>query len=378
MVSLAVGGIALSSIYAVGSSATRHFREQQRISAAQTSLRAAMATLKHDFQRAGFMSTPDTRGPAQACSLPAALQDGWIGGVNGYTKNAAKPSKLDPNGLNAAAKDKNGTDEFFSVDQVWLTGNYVTSGEYPNISVSSDGLTVSIPMGWQSFQRDFSEWSGGTAGSCNETVFRAAFPVDRLVRLHAQNGTYSYATVAGADCVGDATKTATVTLRNSVPTNCNMEGGWIAPVSTMFYRVEDADPVRAEDDALGRTTVLRRTEVKPDDRLKPVETQGGVRIEDRSLLDYIVRFKVDFLMLDPPGDTRISYVPMTQAEWTTSPQRARAAIIDLAVRTPQQESDFVQNVPTAAFKIFQPGRGAARVRRMHAEVLMPNVANRNL
>jgi prepilin-type N-terminal cleavage/methylation domain-containing protein len=375
MVSLTVGGIALGSIYAVGAASTRHFREQQRISAAQTSLRSAMATLKHDFQRAGFMSTPNSLAAAQACSMPTKLQNDWIGAVNGYKKNATKPSKLDLTGKNTV-KDADGND-FYSVDSVWLTGNYATSGEYPNISVADGRMSINIPMGWQSFQRDFTEWSGDNTLACNQIVFSTAFPANRLVRLHAQNGTFSYAITTGARC--DAT-TAIVDLSEPLPDNCNMEGGWIAPVNTMYYRVEDADADH-EDDPLKNTTVLKRTEVMPEKRTDALESQIGgktVVLEDRWLLDYVVRFKVDFLMLDPQrSNDRISYVPMTEAEVLEAPQRVRGAIIDIAVRTPKQESDFTQDVPTSAFKLFE-GKGAARVRRMRAELLLPNIANRNL
>lgn len=379
MVSLAVGGIALSSIYAIGAASTRHFREQQRISAAQTSLRSAMATLKNDFQRAGYMSSPNTLRPGQVCAPPAAVQDGWVGAVNGLAKSVTKPTQLDPGGLNKDAKDpRDPAVEFYSVDQVWLTGNYATSGEYPNISVSPDGTTVSIPMDWQSFQRDFAEWSGTNLGNCNQAVFQSVFPEDRLVRLQAQNGTFFFGRILSAACNGNATGgTATVTLRDAVPPNCNMDGGWIAPVNTMFYRVMNAEA--GEDDAQKRTTVLRRSEVKAESRLELLEATIGadrIRVEDRSLLDYVVRFKVDFLMFND-ANTGISHVPMTETEWRDNPQRVRGAIIDIATRTPQQETDFTQNVPNAAFKLYS-GKGAARVRRMRAELLLPNVANRNL
>jgi prepilin-type N-terminal cleavage/methylation domain-containing protein len=375
MVSLTVGGIALSSIYAIGAASTRHFREQQRISASQTSLRAAMATLKHDFQRAGFMSTPSSEITGEVCAPPNGVQNRWLRAVNGFKKaDAAKPSKLDPETLNPV-KDKDGS-EFFSVDEVWLTGNYTTSGEYPNITVAADGLTVTIPTAWQSFRRDFTDWSN-IASSCDEIAFVAAFPPGRLVRLHAQNGTFYYGIVESSLCT---TNTATVVLTEPMPSNCNMEGGWISPVNVMYYRVEDADAARDEDDVLKRTTVLRRTEVKPAQLTSPLEgTVDGklVNLEDRSLLDYVVRFKVDFLMLETLNNTRISYVPMTELEWRDAPQRVRGAIIDLAVRTPQQEPDFTQDVPTSAFKLFK-GKGAARVRRLRAELLLPNIASRNL
>lgn len=372
MIALTVGGIALSSIYAIGAASTRHFQGQQRVSAAQTSLRAGMATLKHDFARAGFMSTPNSRQPGEVCSEASMVQDRWVGAVNGYAKRAAKPSHFDPDGLNITKPE-----EFFTVDRVWLTGNFATSGEYPNISVTPDGSEVSVPMGWQSFQRDFAEWSGPNVANCSLTAFQSAFPEGRLVRLHAQNGTFFYSRVSGTACNGDTTGTATIKLQDPVPAICNMNGGWIAPVNTMFYRVVDADADHGEDDALKRNTVLRRTEVTPEAREQELTATVGsdkILVDDRALLDYVVRFSVDFFGM---FDGRVSYVTMTEAEWLANPERIRGVRLDLAVRTPQQETDFNNDVPMAAFKLYK-GQGAARVRRLRAELLLPNVANRNL
>jgi prepilin-type N-terminal cleavage/methylation domain-containing protein len=374
MISLTVGGIALGSIYAIGSASTRHFRGQSRISSAQTSLRAAMGTLKHDFQRAGFLSTPNSRIPGEVCAEIGSVEERWVGAVNNYAKRAAKPNHMDPDGLNSNVV--NGTDkDFFGTDQVWLTGNYATSGEYPNISVSSDGLTITVPMAWQSFQRDFTEWTGVNVSSCNAGVFEAAFAEDRLVRLHAQNGTFFYSRVSSTTCIGDATGAATVTLKDAVPSVCNMNGGWIAPVNTMWYRVTNAET--ADDDAQKRVTVLKRSEVKADARttlLTAAVAADRIVVEDRTLLDFVVRFNVDFLGM---FDGKVSYQPMTQAEWLANPERIRGVVLDVAVRTSQQETDFTNDVPVAAFKVY-PGLGAARVRRMHAELLLPNIANRNL
>ena len=368
MVSLTVGGIALSSIYAIGSASTRFFRDQQRISAAQTSLRGAMDVLKHDFERAGYLSSPNTRAVGEACAAAAFAQGGWVGAINGYTKNITKPGKFDPGNLNPSAAS------FFTFDDVWLTGNFATSGEYANISVSADGITVTIPMGWQSFQRDFTEWSGTAAGTCSLAVFQATFPNGRMVRLHGMNGTFFYARVNTSTC-SDATATATLTLQDAVPSNCSMNGGWIAPVNTMYYHVADSNT--QEDDALKRLVVLRRQEVLPSNRTQVLNVMQGsdsVPVEDRALLDYVVKFNVSFLGM---FDGAFSRVPMTDLEYAAYPERVRGVIIELGVRTSQQDSEFTSLVPTAAFKVVA-GVGAARVRRLRAELLLPNIAYRNL
>ncbi|HET6339704.1 MAG TPA: prepilin-type N-terminal cleavage/methylation domain-containing protein, partial [Polyangiales bacterium] len=69
MVSLCVGGIAISSLYAVGAASTRHFREQQRISTTQSSLRSAMNQIKRDFARAGYLATPNVAANGESCGV---------------------------------------------------------------------------------------------------------------------------------------------------------------------------------------------------------------------------------------------------------------------------------------------------------------------
>lgn len=368
MVALTVGGIALGSLYAVGSASTRHFREQQRISAAQTSLRSAMEQVKHDIQRAGFLGSPlaslagEMCGTVAGAGVDAANQ---LAAVAGYRQAVTPlPTYMDPAGLNAAGG--------YTLDQLWLTGNYATSGEYPNIAINNN--TITIPMNWQSFRRDFTQWSGASVGDCDQAAFAAAFPVGRMVRLHSLNNSFFYSRVGSANCTGNIA--ATVVLADAVPAACNMNGGWISPLSTLMYGVTNATDGEGGSDK--RMTVLRRTEVQPGSRINALTTisGGSVPVDDRALLDYVVAFSVQF-MAPQTLAAKMDYGLVGQTVVNAAPQRVRGATIDIAVRTAQHEFDFMSDVPRAAFKVYsQPG--AARVRRAHAEVLMTNVANRRL
>jgi prepilin-type N-terminal cleavage/methylation domain-containing protein len=378
MVALTVGGIAIGSLYAVGSASTRHFRDQQRVAAAQTSLRAAMDQLKHDFQRAGFMSTPNSTLAGEACFPPQNLngqQNDRLAAVYWYLKGVAAPTNMDPASLNTA-------DPYFTVDDVILSGNFATSGEYPNISVDTDGVTVTVPMAWQSFRRDFTEWNGTTtAGDCNAVAFDQAFPVGRLVRLHAMNGGMFYSRVSRTACTGNgrvgSPDNAVIILKDAVPPTCNMTGGWIAPVNTMRYWVSNADANADSNDT--RMTVLRRTEMLPNDHINMLTAAGTtVPIEDRAILDYVVRFTADFIMRDV--NTRVmNYSLRSQNDVVNNPEYIRGVVLEVAVRTAQAEPDFTNNVPGAMFRLnTQLGSGAARVRRARAELLLPNIAARGL
>ena len=63
MVALTVGGIAISSIYAIGAASTNVFRVQNEVSNAQSTLRMAMEQVKRDLVRAGYMATPRADSP---------------------------------------------------------------------------------------------------------------------------------------------------------------------------------------------------------------------------------------------------------------------------------------------------------------------------
>jgi hypothetical protein len=375
MVALAVGGIALGSLYAVGSASQRHFRQQQRISATQTSLRAAMDALKHDFQRAGFMGTPNAQMAGELCSDPGAIDpNNKLAAVAGFVKKV-QPASLE------ATPPLNDTN-YYTTDQLWLSGNYATSGEYAGINIRSDGVTVDIPMVWESFRRDFTVWSGASAGTCVPDTFAAAFPVGRMVRLHGRSERNFYSYVDSVTCTGT---TATVKLTSQVPAICNMTGGWIAPVNFMKYWVTDSTAAEGNRIGNNRISVLRRTEVQARQRDKALlSPTNNSPIDDRAILDYVVRFNVDFMLRVSTNPNVIDFVPATLADTIQYPERVRGVIIDLVARTAEHEPDFFSaGDPRSAwwskysFKLY-PTQGAARVRRAHAEVLMPNIAYRQM
>lgn len=367
MVALTVGGIALGSLYSIGAASTRHFREQQRISAAQTSLRSAMEQIKHDLQRAGFLGTPSTLVAGEICAPVTSVDTAnQFAAIAGYRKRVTPlPTQLDPSGLNSDPND-------FSVDQLWVMGNYATSGEYANIALGSDNKTITLPNNWQSFRRDFTLWTGSNAGNCDTAAFSAAFPPGRIVRLHSLNGGYFYAKVSSTTCTGTAP--ATIVLVDQVPAVCNMNGGWISPLGVLRYRVENG--LEAEGASDKRMTVLRRAEVKPESR-DTILTLNSVPTDDRALLDYVVHFSIDFMLAASTGSAVMDYGLATQTAVLSKPQAVRGAVIDIAVRTSQQEPDFTSDIPRQAFRVYSQ-RGAARVRRAHAEVLLTNIANRGL
>lgn len=382
MVSLTVGGIAISSLYAVGATSTRHFREQQRISTTQSSLRSAMNQLKRDFSRAGYLATPNASANGESCGIAptaplndpsTAIGSGRLAAISSYHKAVAKPLTLDPDNLNPK----------FTIDDVTLMGNYATSGEYMGITISPTLQSFTVPTTTQSFTRDFTSWyaaGGVAAGACSNVALQAAFPTGRLVRVRNLADTNGFAQVANATC-GPSATTATINVQSQIA-GCNPSGGWISPINTIRYHVVDStgtEMSRVQISAKNRVAVLRRTEVDPADKGTPLTVvDAGVNrsADDRAVLDYVVGFSVNFLV-HPAGQPRnVPLTPGLEAEVQATPQFIRGAIIELAARTSEHEPDMDVSLSSARlppFRVFTTP-GAARTRSLHAELFLPNIA----
>jgi prepilin-type N-terminal cleavage/methylation domain-containing protein len=381
MVALTVGGIAVSSLYAVGSASTRHFREQQRISTTQSSLRSAMNQIKRDFARAGFLGTPNASLQSEFCGTrpggainvtTGAVDTGRLAAISSLQKNVALPNQLDPDGLNPVLA---------RIDDVTLIGNYSTTGEYSTVTLSGNRTTASIPYTTQSFRRDFTNWfaaNGLAAGTCDNTAVANVFLPGRLVRVRNMLDTSSYAIINTAQC-NNGTGTADIAMTSAVPSQCNATGGWISPLNVIRYRAVNAAGTEVSRVGDNRIAVLRRTEVDPQAKGNPLQVVvGGTRqdVDNRSVLDYLVRFQVDFLMHDTTGPTNYSLVPATQAAVLANPEWVRSAIIEIAARTSEHEPDMDVSANTLRLPPFRVLRtqGGARIRALRAEIFLPNIA----
>jgi prepilin-type N-terminal cleavage/methylation domain-containing protein len=377
MIALTAGGIAIGAIYSIGAASTKHFRQQQRISVTQTSLRQAMDQLKRDFARAGFLATPNAAIANETCAQPSpAINDTntnpprRLAAISGYTQGdtqgSQEPTSLDPDNLN----------KWDGVDIVYLMGNYATTGEYPILSLAADNITVTLVQDSQSYRRDFTEWTGATAGSCNLDAFTAAFPVGRMVRVHTLTERNFYSKVQSVTCAGTAA--ATVVLTDAVPASCTVANGWISPVNTLRYSVVNATGVQVSRTGDNRVAVLRRTEVKPDDKDNVLPQPGSlVPMDDRAILDSVVNFRISFMMRQTASRV-VNFAPSTDLLVRANPEQVRGVIIDLSARTPEHELDFFNTGTNLVFQVLPGVQGAARVRRLRAEVMMPNIAYRQL
>jgi hypothetical protein len=231
-------------------------------------------------------------------------------------------------------------------------------------------------MNWQSFQRDFTVWSGANAGQCNTPAFDAAFPVGRMVRVHTQADRSFFTTISAASCIGNGP--VTLTLTRGVPAACNANNGWISPVNTMRYTVENATGDEASrTGGANMVAVLHRTEVDPSNKGLPLTVPGSTQVvDDRSVLDYVINFSLDF-MIARGAPPQVDFVPTTDAVVRATPQQVRGVIINLAARTAEHEPEFTSNILGGRFPL-RTAIGGARVRTLRAEILLPNIANRGL
>lgn len=385
MVAMTVGGVVISSIYAIGSASTRHFREQQRVSTTQSSLRVAMNQLKRDLQRAGYLGTPNVSLDGESCAgdpgaplnaTGTARDLGRLAAISAYHRGVARPSFLDPNNLNA---------DWATVDEIILMANYSTSGEYRGVQLNGTRDGVVVPITSQSFKRDFSHWyaaGGQAAETCNQTALQAAFVPGRLVRVHGKSDRNAYAVSDGATCTSAST-VASIDFKASLSPACsNLEGGWVSPLNAIRYRVENAAGVEDSRSSPETVAVLRRTEVDPSAKGQALTaTIGGVErnVDDRVVLDHIVRFSVEFLLTNASNAPRtLNFVPADQPVVQADPQRVRGAIVELVARTPEHESEMSSSVPGLRPFKLSPTRGAARTRSLRAELLLQNIAYRSL
>ncbi|HEX7477763.1 MAG TPA: prepilin-type N-terminal cleavage/methylation domain-containing protein [Polyangiales bacterium] len=398
MVALTIGGVALTSIYAVGAASTRHFREQARISTTQTSVRMAMETIKKDFQRAGYFGTPNAEVQPERCGgglPPTSLTPGAykLAAVTDFFDRVAGVD-TPPAYVDSTTSQVN--KPYIALDSVALVGNYTTTGEYPMRSFSTN--TVRLAQDSYSFQRDF--WYNGPSPPADRLLISSvtsAFALGRMVRLHAAGETFMFTTVNGPPTVSLPDVQVPVAA-STAPSGCAVTtGGWIAPVNKIQYRVMEGTYSEASRLSTGgKFGILKRTEVDPTvapDTTTGVITalndaSGSAPLDDRSVLDYVVNFNLRFVMAVKGANNRsvpntVNWVAAPAADVHDLPHEIIGVIIDLAARTPEQEPSmsylagsfgtFTESGPRT-FRVFTDRPGAARVRAAHAELLLPNIA----
>jgi prepilin-type N-terminal cleavage/methylation domain-containing protein len=390
MVALAVGALAITSVYTLGAASSRQFGEQRRISNVQTSLRAAMNQIKQDIARAGYLGSPNAAATGETCMttrVPVAID---------FLNNPpADFALVDPNNQHGGLQ----------ADRLVLTGAYETRTDYLITQLDDTGTTAGFQSIWHSFRRDFSNWwaTPPAPGQVNVNDFTSAFQPNRWMRLQNQQGFKFFVAITASGL--DANGMAQVTFANdplpigSPCVGAHMAEARAAPLSMIRYRLVPLTQPNVDDIAIkGSSAQLVREEIVPvagAAALDPTQSALFPNTIARTLLDYVVNFDVDFVV-DTRSRAGTGTLPClvlfddgvaTSAPACAStgwlPEGVRSVVITLSVRTPEQDPRFawlarVAGQPVTRYQ-FNPGRpGAARVRTMRAEILVSNLAQAGL
>ena len=387
MVALTVGGLAISTFYGVARETNRFFQEQHRITSLQDRLRHAMAQVKRDFQRAGYLSASNlaTMPDAKRCRPPGApltTAGNRIAGIMQY--NADFPGQL-LSGLDPALRYS--ADANVRADRVWLLGNFETSSMYQGVDFDpTTPATVTLTtQTTYAARRDFGAWQLGTPAILDAAAFNAAFRINRPIVIGAPNGTRHFALPTAISTLGFAAGTGIVFNIDPPATGplgvCQLGGGWIAPLEVIEYQVLPIDS--AGTAAAARNAALRLDAADPVPQLhrREIDLTTGAPMaggEDRVVLEYVVAFRLGFIndagTLTNQDQDNISWVE-NSGNANINPETIRAVRVLLAARSAGQDVNFAlgQN-PLQSFQMDRNRRGAARVRSMRADIFIPNLA----
>lgn len=387
MVALVAGLVVISAAYYIGGASARHFAEQQRIGQTQTAVRMAMMQLEADIERAGLHGSPNsTSAPNCGVAPPNRIQavDFTPDHYTGALPNA-------------------GNNPGVAADRLILTGNYATSDAYLVNTLGPTGGQVVLQPNWQAMRRDFGQW--GTPDPLDVPApppfdvdrFQQVFRAGRMLRLLTTAGKELFVTIQGTDPGGAGMQGPVINISPNIPVGDLCVGGLadgalVAPLVRIEYAVVDpagdaslavlTDPASnaALEAALGRNNaVLVRRELD----FNGAVIAGTTRI----VMEFVADFQFSFVF-----DTSAPGVPPNLIRATdgaavgilnATPEQLRSVSIDLAARTRQHEARFafvprtdpaVQ--PLTSYQVTTNVPGAARVRSLHSEVLLPNVAYR--
>lgn len=407
MVALTVGGIAITSIYAVGAASSRTFQQQQQIATTQTALRMAVNQVKRDIARAGYLATPNVQSPGQSCGgdEPGIDNPGGSGRLAAFSnyQNDVILTNAGPDANTGIDPTGNNRQNGFTTDEVVLFANYETASDYSGLKVPnpSRGNELTLEQSWQSFTKDFTTWYR-PAGVYDPAAFQDAFRVGRLARVYTPRRMRHFSRIASTGNPIVVGAPVPFTLNQAIPPSCvdDANQGSVAPVSAIRYFARNATGNEAERfNTTDPVAQLIRQEVQPDDKRTPLIPAVGQNApgNTRAVVDYLVAFNLAFTMTDitPPqqpdnyvlGATvpgRILAGNAAAAAVNANPETIRAVTIDLAVRAPQVDptlpwtqlgcSGLLDPRQGICFQVSTQYQAAARVRRMRAEVFVPNVA----
>jgi prepilin-type N-terminal cleavage/methylation domain-containing protein len=382
LVAMGLTSVVAVGLYAISMVASQSFQQQQRVSEIQLRVRNAMEMLRADIQRAGYMASPASIVDPQVCPRRA--------GIQALFAQIAEPNPT-----------HNPTDNLgIAPVRLVLTGNYSSTDEYPVAGINSAIVYL------QHQQPAFAYRVRSQADM--DRIFK-----NRVLRLMGSNGQMQFGFVTSTSFSASAGTYPSLSLATapvvigqaagSGSAGCGIAGvgtgATVAPITTVEYAIETAEQLSAshsnafagaEAFVAGKTDLVRR-ELTADTSGEWTPVAGSERI----IAEYAVDLDVAAVIAEPNalgqpmlrrlafGDAQNFVLLGTAGTSGALPQRVRGLRVRLSARERTQDPDFgwTARQPTDAltrFRIFSGQLGAARVRSLTTEIMLPNVASRNL
>ncbi|MCA9580185.1 MAG: prepilin-type N-terminal cleavage/methylation domain-containing protein [Myxococcales bacterium] len=386
MVALTIGSMAITSIYFVSSASSRHFREQQQVAQTQNALRLAAERVRKDLLRAGFVASPY-----------AELDSERQGCVSSDDADVQALSLLD--GEQTADFSLTTENPFTEFDELRLMGNYMTADEYR--AEVQTATQVKIQINNQAFQRSF----GVIGTTYSDAVFEEVFKPGRYLRVVHKGGGKNFHRITAVD--GTAA-IRTVDIDPALDSNCSaiLDLVDVAPIAHIQYKTEifrtaGGEKFEGTDVLTGQSGAEAPTLVRREIKFNAADPIDLTVNTAQAVLEYVADFDVDFyfdqradgarssinlptLVLENDADVETAFtanIPTTGfAAGTSYPHRAMSAVIRLSVRTPTEDERFsflartAATEPLARYELNTTTPGAARVRTVQMEVMLPNLA----
>jgi len=427
MVAMVVGLTAITSVYSLGSAMSKQFYEEQRTASAQGTSRVAIMELRRDISRAGLFGSPNGNLEPTCDSTPPSLPllGGGTGPLGAFQYYADEDQAvLDPQTANPDVT----ADRLRILTSLYLTDQLLVH------SAGSGGSTVVLQTGNQAYRRTFSwgqtagpftsgtaptyltgdldwddAWSGQTA-SWNGIAQKGAraFQTGSVLHIETPEGRHFFRSVFGKD--GNTANEVRMQISPPLPlgTGClpgAAEGATISPLQWVEYAV--VDPFDPDEVGAGfmNFSGMFYTDLSPssptfnipDAGAGPLEASNRVlvrRVLDSTtgdpipnstqvVAEFVSNFKVSFLIDTNSGGATASLVGTSDETTinTNTPEQVRSVIIDLGIRSPMEDPTIPYSTNTDAgtrFDVNDTQTGSARVRHMHIEVPVMNIARRNL
>jgi prepilin-type N-terminal cleavage/methylation domain-containing protein len=426
MVAMVIGLTAITSVYSLGAAMSRQFYEEQRVATSQGTSRVAIMELRRDVSRAGLFGSPNGNLEPTCDATPPSLPTlgGGTGPMGAFQYYADEDqSVLDPQGNNNVVADR-----LRILTSLYLTDQLLVH------SASVDGATIVLQSGNQAYRRTFSwgqtagpftsgsaptyltgdlDWNsawGGETASWKGIAQKGAraFQTGSVLHIETDHGRHFFRSVFGKS--GNTQDEVRLQITPALPigTAClpgAAEGATVAPLQWVEYAVVDpfddtevgADFMDFEGmfyidlDPTNPAYQLKDGGASPFEAPNRVlvrrlldSTTGDVRLNSTQVVaEFVSNFQVSFLLDTNSGSATAPTLSGSSNETTinANPNQVRSVIIDLGIRSPIEDPtiDFASNTDAGTrFEVNDAQAGSARVRHMHIEIPVMNVARKNL